>query len=125
MTPALKYALAPYGKAFLGDGGYSVVFKATEEGSGKQVAIKKSRISKKVKRSFLQHEIRVLQLLQGQASIPAVYAYGRLPHFEYMAMELLGPSVAQMLKEGAGLLVETVIQVVDQTLMALKHIHSL
>ncbi|KAJ3500813.1 hypothetical protein NLJ89_g9624 [Agrocybe chaxingu] len=102
MPIALKYVLAPYGRAVLGECAYSVVFKATAEASGTQVAVKKSRISKTVKPPFLQHESRVLQLLQGHASIPAVYSYGRLQHFEYMAMELLGPS-----------------------LMALKHVHSL
>lgn len=79
------------------------------------MAIKKSRVSNKVKRPILQHEARVLQVLQGGPLIPVVYGYGQLEHFEYMAMELLGPSVAdQQQKGGAGVMVETVIRVVYQ-----------
>lgn len=40
-------------------------------------------------------------------------------------MELLGPSVAQLQKDGAGVKVQSVIRVVDQALAALQHIHSL
>ncbi|KAI6112618.1 putative casein kinase-1 hhp1 [Pisolithus sp. B1] len=122
---ALRYKLAPYGKGMLGKGSYSIVYRATEEGSGRTVAIKKSRVSNLVKRPTLQHETRLLQLLKGQAAIPAVYGYGQLEHFEYMAMELLGPSVAQLRKDDAGVSVKTVIRVVDQVLAALEHIHSL
>lgn len=35
----------------------------------------------------------VLQLLRGHPAITAIYGYGHLPHFEYLAMELLGPSI--------------------------------
>jgi len=118
----LTYKLAP---ARIGKGAYSVVYKASERGSDKLVAIKKSRVSNKVKRPILQHEARVLQLLQGGPLIPVVYGYGQLDHFEYMAMELLGPSVAdQQQKGGAGVMVETVIRVVYQVLSGLQHIHS-
>jgi predicted Ser/Thr protein kinase len=78
------------------------------------VAVKKSRVSKTVNRTTLRHEARVLQSLEGQAAIPTLYGYGQLEHFEYMAMELLGPSIAELLKGGAGVIEETVIRVVDQ-----------
>ncbi|PBK77698.1 kinase-like protein [Armillaria solidipes] len=88
-----------------------------------------SRVSKKVKRPMLQHETRVLQLLKGQAAIPLVYAYGQLEHFEYIAMEILGSSVAEKQKNmnvpGAGMMLTTVIRIVDQVLAGLEHIHSL
>jgi predicted Ser/Thr protein kinase len=99
------------------------VYKATEEGSGKQVAVKKSRVSKTVKRSNLRHETRVLQYLKslkGHAAIPAVYGYGQLEHFEYMAMELLGPSLAKQQKDGACVMVKTVIRVVDQAVRRIR-----
>ena len=98
----------------------SIVYKATEESSERQVAIKKSRVSRTVKRPTLQHETRVLQLLKGQAAIPAVYGYGQLEHFEYMAMELMGPSIAEQQKGGAGVLVKTVIRVVDQAVRKIR-----
>ncbi|TDL24369.1 kinase-like protein [Rickenella mellea] len=122
---ALRYLLAPYGETLVGSGAFSHVFKATEEGSSTQVAIKKSRISNPVKRSVLQHESRILQLLKGHASIPAVYGYGRLEHFEYISMELLGPSLAKQKNDGAGMMTKTVIRIVVQVLAELQHIHDL
>jgi hypothetical protein len=62
----------------------------------------------------------VLQYLKGHAAIPAVYGYGHLEHFEYMAMELLGPSIAEKKKDGAGVMVKTVIQVVDQAVRRIR-----
>ncbi|TDL24962.1 kinase-like protein [Rickenella mellea] len=94
-------------------------------GSGKQVAIKESRVSRTVKRPSLQQESRILQLLKGHPAIPALYGYGHLDHFEYISMELLGPSIAAQMKDGAGLKVKTVIRIVDQVLAALQHIHEL
>ncbi|KAK0450511.1 putative casein kinase-1 hhp1 [Desarmillaria tabescens] len=124
----LTYQRAPYGKALLGQGSYSNVFKSTELESGKTVALKMSRVSRRVKRPILQHETRILQLLKGQAAIPLVYAYGQLEHFEYMAMEILGPSVVEQQKTngpGTGMMLTTVIRIVDQMLAGLEHIHSL
>jgi hypothetical protein len=69
------------------------VFQAVEANSGRTVALKKSRVSQRVKRTILRYESRILQLLQGHPAIPAIYGYGHLPHFEYLAMELLGPSI--------------------------------
>ncbi|KAK0433100.1 kinase-like domain-containing protein [Armillaria borealis] len=100
----------------------SNVFKATELESGKTVAMKTSRVSTRVKRPILRHETRILQLLKGQAAILLVYTYGQLEHFEYMAMEILGPSVAaQQQKNGPGVVSTTV----TRTLAGLEHIHSL
>jgi len=67
-----------------------LVFQALEANSGRTVAVKKSRVPLRVKRTTLQYESRILQLLQGH---PEIYGYGHLPHFEYLAMELLGPSI--------------------------------
>ncbi|KAK0436246.1 putative casein kinase-1 hhp1 [Armillaria borealis] len=83
-----------------------------------------SRVSSRVKRPILQHETRILQLLKGQV-IPVLYAYGQLEHFEYMAMEILGPSVAEQKKKidpGTGLMLKTVISIGSSA--GLEHIHS-
>ena len=70
-----------------------LVFQAVEANSGRTTALKKSRVSQRVKRTILRYESRILQLPQGRPAIPAIYRYGQLPHFEYLAMELLGPSL--------------------------------
>lgn len=35
----------------------------------------------------------VLRYLRGHPSIPQVLAFGKIDHFEYLALELLGPSI--------------------------------
>ncbi|KAG5644588.1 hypothetical protein DXG03_008162 [Asterophora parasitica] len=52
----------------------SIVYHATERDSGRAVALKKSRVSLRVKRSILKHEARVHKLLSGHPSIPQVFA---------------------------------------------------
>ncbi|KAK0218473.1 putative casein kinase-1 hhp1 [Armillaria nabsnona] len=105
----------------LDDGAY-----ATELASRKTVALKMSRVSKRVKRPILQHETRILQLLKGHASIPVIYAYGQLEHFEYIAMEILGPTIRDQQKKnspGTSLILPTVVRIMDQGLAGLEHIH--
>ncbi|PBK97348.1 kinase-like protein [Armillaria gallica] len=88
--------------------------RQTELASGNTVALKTSRVSLRT---------RILQLLKGQAAIPLMYAYGQL---EYTAMEILGPSVAeQQKKNGPGVMLTTVVRIVDQVLAGLERIHSL
>ncbi|SJL16007.1 uncharacterized protein ARMOST_19521 [Armillaria ostoyae] len=124
-SPKFRYERTPYGEKML-DMAVINVFKATELESGNTVALKTSRVSTRVKRPILRHEIRILELLKGQAAIPLVYAYCQLEHFEYMAMEILEPSVAaQQQKKGPGVMSTTVTRIVTQVLAGLEHIHSL
>ena len=65
------------------------------------ITIKKSRVSQRIQRPRLQHEFRILCALEGHPAIPRVIAYGHLQHFEYLAMELLGKSLDQVMpKDG-------------------------
>ncbi len=93
------------------------MFEATELASENIEALKISRVSTRVKRPIFQHKTRILQLLKGHDSIPVVHAYGQLEHFEYMAMEILGPSVAEQQQKNnpaTGLMLKTVIRIMDQ-----------
>ncbi|KAF8990941.1 putative casein kinase-1 hhp1 [Cyathus striatus] len=119
MEPLLKYCLLG---DYIGSGGYGYVYKAKDLDTSKIVAVKKSRASLKIDRAVLRHESRILQLLQGNIAIPIIYGYGRLPHFEYIAMELLGSSVGDLIT--GPVCVKTTIQVVLQVLAALEHVHK-
>lgn len=72
------------------------VFLATDQMTGQLVAVKKSRVSLRVKRTLFQHEALVLRTLRGHPAIPAVYAVGRFEHFEYLSIELLGKSLGDI-----------------------------
>lgn len=91
-----------------------MVFSATEHGSGMSAAIKKSRISLRVQRTMLRHEARVMQLLQGHPAIPRFFGYLRVPHFEYIAIELLGQDMKGSYKPGHALNIGTVACIAEQ-----------
>lgn len=95
----------------------SRVFPGTDTDTGRAVALKKSRCSLIINNPHLRHEARILQLLQspGHPAIPIIFGYVHLPHFEYIAMELLGPSVAKMQPDGTMIALKTVVSVVLQT----------
>ena len=82
--------------------------------------MKKSRVSLRVKRTVLKHEGRILQLLQGHPSIPEVYAHGRLEHFEYLSMELLGRCVGDLYRGSNGLPGRTVFLITKDIVGKLK-----
>ncbi len=90
------------------------MYAAEEEGTGRTVALKASRVSLNVVRSSLRHEARVMQLLQGHSAVPVLLGYARRPHFEYMAMELLGSSLRRQVKSGCALSLGTVARVGEQ-----------
>ncbi|KZT03986.1 kinase-like protein, partial [Laetiporus sulphureus 93-53] len=92
--------------------------------SGRAVALKKSRVSLRVKRTLLQHETSVLKLLSGHPSIPQVFAYGRIDHFELLSMQLLHRSLGDVVEHSGPLPLTTVLDVTDQLLAALDHMHS-
>ncbi|KAF9230390.1 kinase-like protein [Melanogaster broomeanus] len=110
----------------IGRGAYGLVLWALDTTSGTSLAVKKSRVSIRIKRTLLHYEAKVLQRLSGHSAIPTLYGYGRFPHFEYLAMELGGKSVGDIVKqnEGCGVQVKTVILLALQMISALQHIHS-
>jgi casein kinase I family protein HRR25 len=76
------------------------VYKATRVAtdSDQIVALKKSRTSLALNNTILNYERLLLQLLHGHLSIPKVLFYGRLRHFEYLAMELAGMALDDVRK---------------------------
>ena len=64
--------------------------------NGAVCAIKKSRASLRLKRTLLKHEANVLKRLEGHRAIPKVYGYAHLEHFEYLAIDLFGKSLADV-----------------------------
>ncbi|CCA69722.1 probable casein kinase-1 hhp1 [Serendipita indica DSM 11827] len=123
----MKYKIIPNGsRRVIGEGSYSNVFKAEEINTETRnlVALKVSRASLKIKRPLLRHESRILQRLQGHPTIPLLFGYGHLEHFEYLSMELLGQCISDYVKADMGLPVKTVVHVIDQLVDGLDHIHS-
>ncbi|KAF7293015.1 Casein kinase I isoform alpha [Mycena indigotica] len=113
----------------LGHGSYSSVFKGYRLSARGVVAVKKSRVSLRVKRPFLLHEARILQMLQGHRGIAHMMGYYRGPHFEYIAMELLGCTIKAKPGSLSNLCVLFILVAdfsgpIAQQFSALEYIHS-
>ncbi|KAG1741569.1 kinase-like domain-containing protein [Suillus paluster] len=100
------------------------VFKATDQITGQVVAVKKSRVPLRFKRTVIQHEARVLQMLCGHPTIPLVCAVERFEHFEYLSMELLGPNIRAIVEKAEAVRKRIAPRLAVQMLSALKHVHS-
>jgi len=124
--PTLAYKYLVERRNVLGEGSFAMVMKGFDSEASQSVAIKKSRISSRTPRPTLEHEVRVMTLAKGHASLPAIFGYLRDEHFEYIAMELLGPPISKAVStEGDAPPTATVVRIVHQMISALKHIHSL
>ncbi|KIK96562.1 hypothetical protein PAXRUDRAFT_10721 [Paxillus rubicundulus Ve08.2h10] len=110
----------------IGRGAYGLVFRALDTTSGTSLAVKKSRVSLRIRRTLLHYEAEVLQALRGHPAIPTLFGYGRFSHFEYLGMELGGKSVMDIVKhnDSHGVQLKTVILLALQIISALQHIHS-
>ncbi|KZO99701.1 kinase-like protein [Calocera viscosa TUFC12733] len=76
-------------KRLLGQGASGNVLRCALQMGGSliEAALKEARVSLRVKETTLKHEALMLQALQDTSFVPRLYAYGRLPHYEYIAME--------------------------------------
>ncbi|KAI1783623.1 kinase-like domain-containing protein [Ganoderma leucocontextum] len=116
----------------VGLGSYGKVFAAKTSvdhngigGNGEMdVALKKARVTNHIQHPLLLHEACVLILVGGHPNIPRVLAWGRSQYFEYMAMELLGLNLEDVMLEVASLSQRNAVALICQMLDALEHVHG-
>ena len=99
----------------------SIVYKATEQHSGRAVALKKGRVSLLIKNTLFQHEAAVLKTLRGHPSIPDVFAYDRIEHFELLSMPLYDQCLDDLMSESSPLPVPLVLRIMDQLVSTPVH----
>ena len=69
---------------------------------GDIVAIKKSRVTTSVAHTLLRHEACALTLLAPHKGFPRAHAWGRSQWFEYLVMDIMGPSLSDTLRMQGG-----------------------
>lgn len=113
----------------LGEGGYAVVYRATEPDLGRDVALKilkpneKGEYGETVKKRFLR-EGRMVAGLKNRHAIQ-VYNCGEQDGLLYLAFEYVeGETLAQRLKREGALPPLRVIQMLEQILEALEEAHE-
>ncbi|KAI1784113.1 kinase-like domain-containing protein [Ganoderma leucocontextum] len=82
------------------------------------------RVTNHVRHPLLLHEACVLILVGEHPNIPRVLAWGRSQYFEYMAMELLGPNLEDVMPGVVGLSQGNTVALICQMLDALEHVHG-
>ena len=92
----------------------SIVYSATEQPTGRVVALKKGRVSLLIKHTLFQHEAAVLKTLRGHPTIPDVYGYGRVRHFELLSMQLYDQCLDDLMSETSPLPVLDALHIMDQ-----------
>ena len=80
-----------------------IVYEGKNSEGDAVAAIKKSRVTASVAHTLLRHEACALLILGApHKGFPRVYAWGRSQWFEYLALDLLGPSLSEMLGKHGG-----------------------
>lgn len=106
----------------IGSGSWGEVYRGRQPGQ-EDVAIKLERLS--AKRSQLKHEWSLYNRLAGGPGIPQVYWYGTVDNYNALIMELLGPSLDELLRRCGNIFsAKTVRLCADQMIQRLQHIHS-
>ena len=90
------------------------MYSATEQPTGRVVALKKGRVSLLIKHTLFQHEAAVLKTLRRHPTIPDVYGYGRVEHFEFLSMQLYEQCLGDLMSETSPLPVPAALHIMDQ-----------
>ncbi|EJU02090.1 kinase-like protein [Dacryopinax primogenitus] len=115
------------GWKILGVGVNSIVYPAImdrSDGSVFEIALKASRVSLTIQETALKHEALVLQHLGPSPHFVQLHGYGRFPHFEYLALEKLGPTLDQLVKGKQPLPAYRVLDLAIQLIDGLAAMHS-
>lgn len=62
----------------------------------------------------MEHEYNVLKSLGGNNGIPGVHWFGREANYDALVLDLLGPSLDQLMKKHSKFHIRTVVHIADQ-----------
>lgn len=106
----------------LGSGAYGSIFKGQNVRTKEFVAIKVESIRDDLK--LLKNESRIYQYLSGSLGIPQVRWYGKDERHYYMVINLLGPSLQQMLTQRGRFSLSLTLKIGIKLLTILKGVHD-
>lgn len=97
--------------------------KATDLETDRNVAIKLEHVIT-IQESVLESEVAALERLSRVSGIPRVYATGEDGDYRYIVLELLGPSLQDLLRFcGGKFSLKTVLMLADQLIRRVEHLH--
>ena len=107
----------------IGSGSFGDIYLATNIQTNEQVAVKLEKVL--TAHPQLLYESRLYRLFQGEIGIPTLHWYGVEGTSNVLVMELLGPSLEDLLQTNKGRLpLRTVLLLADQMIERIEYIHS-
>jgi len=108
----------------IGRGSFGEVFCCQDIKSGVDYAVKFETVQSKSKYSFLAYEVKVLKFLQRQEGFPQVHQFIHEGDCNAMVIDLLGPSLADLLTVQGSFDLKTSLILADQMLARIQCLHS-
>ena len=107
----------------IGTGSFGDIFIGSNITTKEEVAIKLEKISSK--HPQLLSESKNYRILQGGEGIPNIYYYGVEGEYNIMVLELLGPSLEDLLNIcNKRYTLKTVLMLADQMISRIEYLHS-
>ncbi|KAH0833753.1 Casein kinase I isoform delta [Fonsecaea pedrosoi] len=107
----------------LGGGGFGKVYLGRDLDTGREVAIKLEHCMSRPQ--LLQNEVNVYHDMAGKIGFPQLHWDGDVDEFKVLVLELLGPSLEDLLRYcGGRFSLKTTLLLADQLLQRLEVLHS-
>jgi len=107
----------------IGSGSFGEIYSGTCKQTNQLIALKLEK--PRNGRSYLENEYKTLRLLQGGIGIPKTFSYTFDLSGNFMSMDLLGPSLENLLKPCRGKFsLKTVLMIADQCISRIEFVHS-
>ena len=107
----------------IGHGSFGDIYLGINIQTNEEVAVKLEKV--RSSHPQLLYESRVIRTLQGGVGIPNIYWYGVEGDYNVMVMELLGPSLEDLLQFCKPCLsIKTVLMLADQMITRIEYVHS-
>mmetsp|Transcript_35298 Transcript_35298/g.49001 ORF Transcript_35298/g.49001 Transcript_35298/m.49001 type:complete len:321 (+) Transcript_35298:253-1215(+) len=109
--------------AMIGKGSFGQIFQGSDSKTGEDVGIKMESV--KTKHPQLLYESKLYKVLKGGVGIPRVHYYTKEADWNVMVMDLLGPSLSDLLEFcNRKFSLKTVLMLADQMISRLEFVHS-
>jgi len=107
----------------IGSGSFGEIYLGTNIQTNEEVAIKLENV--RSKHPQLLYESRLYRILQGGVGIPNIHWYGVEGDYNVLVMDLLGPSLEDLLQFcGRTFSLKTVLMLSDQLITRIEYMHS-
>jgi serine/threonine protein kinase len=107
----------------VGGGAFGEIFVCRDEKTGEEVAVKLEK--REGKHQQLEYEARVMKALEGERGVPRVRWSGGEGSYNVMVMDLLGPSLEDLLTYcGRRFTLKTTLMLADQLLHRVECVHA-